>query len=68
MKFKDVYLFQIFDCLKDGEVYMVDREGLEVYRVSEMSAGLLSGILNRKNSADRYIAWVEEKGTEDENV
>ncbi len=67
MKFKDIYLFQIFDCLKDGEVYLVDREGLEVYRVSEMSAGLLNKIVTSKND-NRYSVWVKEKETEGENV
>lgn len=67
MKFKDIYLFQVFDCLKAGEVYMLDREELEVYRVSEMRAGLLNKIVTSKND-NRYSVWVEEKKTEDENV
>ena len=67
MKFKDIYLFQVFDCLKYDEVYMLDREELEVYRVSEMRAGLLNKIVTSKND-NRYSVWVEEKKTEDENV
>lgn len=67
MKFKDIYLFQVFDCLKYDEVYILDREELEVYRVSIMRAGLLNKIVTSKND-NRYSAWVKEKETEDENV
>lgn len=58
MKFKDIYLFQIFDCLSESEVYLLDKLVLQVDKVSEMKAGLLSKIVNDNNS-NRYSAWIK---------
>lgn len=58
MKFKDIYLFQIFDCLSESEVYLLDKVALQVHKVSEMQAGLLSKIVN-DNNGNRYSAWIK---------
>mgnify|MGYP003417096839 CR=1 FL=1 len=67
MKFKDIYLFQIFDCLSECEVYLLDKVALQVHKVSEMQAGLLSKIVN-DNNGNRYSAWIKAIEAGDENV
>lgn len=59
-QFKGIYVWEVFGKLKEGEVFLLDKQERKVYKVSEMNAAKLSIIMNTGNANGRFEAWIEE--------
>ncbi len=59
-QYEQVYIWDIFNKLKEGRVYLLDKQKKKVFVVSGMTAGELSEVMNDSNTNGRYEAWIEK--------
>ena len=57
--YKSIYRFEAFDKLREGEVYILDRQDKTIYQASNLPAGKLHEIMNTANADNRYEFWVD---------
>lgn len=59
-QYKGIYIWEMFEKLKEGEVFLLDRQERKIYKVSDMTAAHLSTIMSLSNADHRFEAWIEE--------
>jgi hypothetical protein len=62
MKFHDMYTFQVFGAVEDGEtVYIFDKKSKECVRATDLTVGEFVEVLRMaEDEKGRFVIWREE--------